>query len=476
MAIDKLIIKGANENNLKNINVEIPRDKLVVFTGLSGSGKSSLAFDTIYAEGQRRYVESLSSYARQFLGQMEKPNVDSIEGLSPAISIDQKTTSKNPRSTVGTVTEIYDYLRLLYARVGIPHCPVCGKEISQQTTDQIVDVVMKLETGTKIQILAPVVKNRKGEHAKELENLRKSGYSRVRIDGNIYDLSEEIKLEKNNKHFIEVIVDRLVIKDDIISRLTDSIETAVALSGGLVAVDVIGGEELEFSQTYACDEHGISIPELTPTMFSFNNPMGACPVCMGIGSYKKIDPRLIIHDENLSLLEGCIKAMGWGVNSWLNPDAGSITQMYYKGIAKHYGFDINTPWKDIPEEGKKAVLYGSEGNVRTFSSDNPTESCPDVCGRRPSTAPRCIVQTVDPIALSSRLGESTTIFDNVGLIPECITEYIGGDVVTNLPEGSPAVYITLGLFTIVQLVRNVQVLVPVYDYCIPEKQCDCSVA
>ena len=359
MAIDKLIIKGANENNLKNINVEIPRDKLVVFTGLSGSGKSSLAFDTIYAEGQRRYVESLSSYARQFLGQMEKPNVDSIEGLSPAISIDQKTTSKNPRSTVGTVTEIYDYLRLLYARVGIPHCPVCGKEISQQTTDQIVDVVMKLETGAKIQILAPVVKNRKGEHAKELENLRKSGYSRVRIDGNLYDLSEEIKLQKNNKHFIEVIVDRLVIKEDIVSRLTDSIETAVALSGGLVAVDVIGGEELQFSQTYACDEHGISIPELTPTMFSFNNPMGACPVCMGIGSFKKIDPRLIIHDDNLSLLDGCIKAMGWGVNSWLNPDAGSITQMYYKGIAKHYGFDVNTPWKDIPEEGKNAVLYGT---------------------------------------------------------------------------------------------------------------------
>ena len=359
MAIDKLIIKGANENNLKNINVEIPRDKLVVFTGLSGSGKSSLAFDTIYAEGQRRYVESLSSYARQFLGQMEKPNVDSIEGLSPAISIDQKTTSKNPRSTVGTVTEIYDYLRLLYARVGIPHCPVCGKEISQQTTDQIVDVVMKLEMGAKIQILAPVVKNRKGEHTKELENLRKSGYSRVRIDGNLYDLSEEIKLEKNNKHFIEVIVDRLVIKEDIVSRLTDSIETAVALSGGLVAVDVIGGEELQFSQTYACDEHGISIPELTPTMFSFNNPMGACPVCMGIGSFKKIDPRLIIHDDNLSLLDGCIKAMGWGVNSWLNPDAGSITQMYYKGIANHYGFDVNTPWKDIPEEGKKAVLYGT---------------------------------------------------------------------------------------------------------------------
>lgn len=359
MADKKLIVKGANENNLKNIDVEIPRDKLVVFTGLSGSGKSSLAFDTIYAEGQRRYVESLSSYARQFLGQMEKPNVDSIEGLSPAISIDQKTTSKNPRSTVGTVTEIYDYLRLLYARVGVPHCPVCGKEISQQTTDQIVDVVMKLDIGTKIQILSPVVKARKGEHTKELEGLRKSGYSRVRIDGNIYDLSEEIKLEKNKKHFIEVIVDRLVIKEDIISRLTDSIETAVSLSGGLVAVDVIGGEELQFSQTYACDEHGISIPELTPTMFSFNNPMGACPVCMGIGSFKKIDPRLIINDEDKSLLEGCIKAAGWGVNTWFHPDASSVAQMYYEGVAKHYGFDVNTPWKDIPDEGKNAILYGT---------------------------------------------------------------------------------------------------------------------
>ena len=361
MANDKLVIKGANENNLKNVNLEIPRDKLVVFTGLSGSGKSSLAFDTIYAEGQRRYVESLSSYARQFLGQMEKPNVDTIEGLSPAISIDQKTTSKNPRSTVGTVTEIYDYLRLLYARVGVPHCPVCGKEISQQTTDQIVDVIMKLPEGSKIQILSPVVKNRKGEHVKELENLRKSGYSRVRIDGNIYDLSEEIKLDKNKKHFIEVIVDRLIIKEDIVSRLTDSIETAVTLSGGLVAADVIGGEELQFSQTYACDEHGISIPELTPTMFSFNNPMGACPVCTGLGSFKKIDPRLIINDENKSLMDGCIKAMGWGVNSWFNPDAGSIAQMYYKGIADHYGFDVNTPWKDIPREGKDAVLYGTNG-------------------------------------------------------------------------------------------------------------------
>jgi len=359
MANDKIIVKGANEHNLKNIDVEIPRDKLVVFTGLSGSGKSSLAFDTIYAEGQRRYVESLSSYARQFLGQMEKPSVDTIEGLSPAISIDQKTTSKNPRSTVGTVTEIYDYLRLLYARVGIPHCPVCGKEISQQTTDQIVDAVMKLEKGTKIQVLSPIVKGRKGEHQKELENVRKSGYVRVRIDGNIYDLSEEIKLEKNKKHLIEVVVDRLVIKEEILSRLTDSIETAVKLSGGLVAVDVIGGEEMQFSQNYACDEHGVSIPELTPTMFSFNNPMGACPVCTGIGSFNKIDPRLIINDENLSLLDGCIKAMGWGVNSYFNPNASTIAEMYYIGLAEHFGVDINTPWKDLSQEMKNAVLYGT---------------------------------------------------------------------------------------------------------------------
>ncbi len=361
MANDKIIIRGANEHNLKNVNVEIPRDKLIVFTGLSGSGKSSLAFDTIYAEGQRRYVESLSSYARQFLGQMEKPDVDSIEGLSPAISIDQKTTSKNPRSTVGTVTEIYDYLRLLYARVGVPHCPVCGKEISQQTTDQIVDTVMKLETGTKIQVLSPVVKGRKGEHTKELESAKKSGYVRVRIDGNIYDLSEEIKLEKNKKHMIEVVVDRLVIKEDIVSRLTDSIETAVTLSGGLVAVDVIGGEEMQFSQSYACDEHGVSIPELTPTMFSFNNPMGACPVCTGIGVFMKIDPRLVINDEEKSLLEGCIKASGWGVNSWFHPDASAIAEMYYRGLAEHYGFDINAPWRDLPDEAKNRVLYGTDG-------------------------------------------------------------------------------------------------------------------
>ena len=361
MASEKIVIKGANEHNLKNIDVEIPRDKLIVFTGLSGSGKSSLAFDTIYAEGQRRYVESLSSYARQFLGQMEKPNVEVIEGLSPAISIDQKTTSKNPRSTVGTVTEIYDYLRLLYARVGVPHCPVCGKEITQQTTDQIVDAVMTLETGSKIQILSPIVKGRKGEYKKELENIRKQGYVRSRIDGNIYDLSEEIKLEKNKKHIIEVIVDRLVIKEDIVPRLTDSIETAVTLSGGLISVDVIGGEEMQFSQTYACDEHGISIPELTPTMFSFNSPFGACPTCTGLGIFMKVNPKLVIFDEDKSLLEGAIKASGWGVNSWTTPDSSTIAEMYYRGIAEHYNFDINLPFKDIPQEGKNAVLYGTKG-------------------------------------------------------------------------------------------------------------------
>ncbi len=356
---DKIVIKGACEHNLKNIDVEIPRNKLVVFTGLSGSGKSSLAFDTIYAEGQRRYVESLSSYARQFLGQMEKPVVDTIEGLSPAISIDQKTTSKNPRSTVGTVTEIYDYIRLLYARVGIPHCPVCGKEISMQPTDQIVDTVCALPVGTKIQLLSPVVTNRKGEHAKELESARKSGYSRVRIDGNVYDLSEQITLDKNKKHTVEVIVDRIVIKDEIRSRLADSIETALNLSGGTLTVDVIGGEELKFSQSYACEEHGISIPELTPTMFSFNSPVGACPTCTGIGNFMKIDPRLLIADENKSLIDGCIRASGWGVNSWYAPDSGSFANMYYRGIADRYGFNINTPWKNLSKEIKDIVLYGT---------------------------------------------------------------------------------------------------------------------
>ena len=363
MPSEKIVIKGAREHNLKNVDVEIPRDKLVVFTGLSGSGKSSLAFDTIYAEGQRRYVESLSSYARQFLGQMEKPNVDSIDGLSPAISIDQKTTSKNPRSTVGTVTEIYDYLRLLYARVGTPHCPVCGKEISQQTTDQIVDAVMKLENGTKIQVLSPIVKGRKGEHQKELESARKSGYVRVRIDGVLYDLSEEIKPEKNKKHLIEVVIDRLVIKDEIRSRLAESIEAATALSGGLISVDVIGGEEMQFSQSYACDEHGVSIPELTPTMFSFNNPFGACPACTGLGIFMKVDPRLIINDDSKSLVDGAIRASGWGVNSWFAPDQGTIATMYYQGIADYYHFDITTPFRDLPEEARHAVLYGT-GDVK----------------------------------------------------------------------------------------------------------------
>ena len=359
MALTEIVIKGAKEHNLKDVNLTIPRDKLIVFTGLSGSGKSSLAFDTIYAEGQRRYMESLSSYARQFLGLMEKPKVESIDGLSPAISIDQKTTSKNPRSTVGTVTEIYDYLRLLYARVGVPHCPICQKEIKQQTTDQVVDSIMTLEAGTRIQVLAPVIKGRKGEHTKELDSARKSGYSRVRIDGNIYDLSEEIKIDKNKKHYIEVVVDRLVIKEDIKSRLSDSVETAASLSGGIIYIDVIGGEELHFSQSYACEEHGISMPELTPAMFSFNSPFGACPTCSGLGVFMKIDERLIIADEDKSLLDGAIQASGWGVNSWTNPNAGTIAVMYYEGLARHFGFDIYTPFKDLPENVRNAVLYGT---------------------------------------------------------------------------------------------------------------------
>lgn len=356
MAQKNLIIKGAREHNLKNIDVEIPRDKLVVFTGLSGSGKSSLAFDTIYAEGQRRYVESLSSYARQFLGQMEKPDVDYIEGLSPAISIDQKTTSKNPRSTVGTVTEIYDYLRLLYARVGIPHCPVCGKEISQQTVDQIVDRVMLLPEGTKIQLLAPIVRGRKGEHIKELENAKKSGFVRVRIDGNIYDLSETIKLDKNKKHNIEIIVDRLVVKEDIRSRLADSVETSTALSKGILIVDVIDGEEMMFSQNYACEEHGISIDELTPRMFSFNNPYGACPKCSGLAVLMKVDPKLVIPDKKLSIRQGAIKATGWS-----NAEGGTIAQMYFEAIAEKYGFTLDTPICDISKEGLNALLYGTNG-------------------------------------------------------------------------------------------------------------------
>ena len=355
---DKIIIKGAREHNLKNIDLEIPRNKLIVMTGLSGSGKSSLAFDTIYADGQRRYMESLSSYARMFLGQMEKPDVDSIEGLSPAISIDQKTTSKNPRSTVGTVTEIYDYLRLLYARIGIPHCPVCGREIKQQTVDQIVDKLFELEEGTKIQLLAPIARGRKGTYVKELDNARRSGYVRVRIDGNMYDLSEEIILDKNKKHNIEIVVDRLVIKDGIKSRLTDSIETVMSLSGGMLAVDVIGGEEMLFSQSYACPEHNISIEELNPRMFSFNNPFGACPKCTGLGTFSRIDPDLIVPNKDLSIRQGPIKASGWNTLT-----EGSIAMMYYNGIAKKYNISLDTPFKDLPKEAADAFLYGTKDRL-----------------------------------------------------------------------------------------------------------------
>ncbi|MFR2443434.1 MAG: excinuclease ABC subunit UvrA [Ruminococcus sp.] len=354
--LDKIVVHGARANNLKNIDVELPRDKLVVMTGLSGSGKSSLAFDTIFADGQRRYMESLSSYARQFLGQMEKPDVDSIEGLSPAISIDQKTTSKNPRSTVGTVTEIYDYFRLLYARIGIPHCPVCGREIRQQSVDEIVDRILQLEEGTRIQLLAPIVRGKKGEHKKELENARKSGYVRVRVDGSQYDLSEEITLEKNKKHHIEIIVDRLVVKPTIRTRLTDSLETVLSLTGGLVMVDVIGGEELLFSQSYACPEHGVSVEELTPRMFSFNNPFGACPRCTGLGMFQEVDPKLVVPNGDLSIRQGAIKAPGW--NSLTDT---SIAMMYYQAIAEKYGISLDVPVKDLSQEQLHLFLYGTKG-------------------------------------------------------------------------------------------------------------------
>lgn len=352
---DKIMIHGAREHNLKNIDLEIPRDKLIVFTGLSGSGKSSLAFDTIYADGQRRYMESLSSYARQFLGMMEKPDVDEITGLSPAISIDQKTTSKNPRSTVGTVTEIYDYLRLLYARIGVPHCPVCGREIRQQTVDQMVDKVMELPERTKIQILAPIVRGKKGMHQKEFERARKSGYVRVRVDGNLYELTEEIVLEKNKKHNIEIVVDRLVVRPDIQSRLTDSLETAIGLTGGLVLVDVVDGEEMMFSQNYACPEHNISIEELNPRMFSFNNPFGACEKCTGLGTFMSIDPDLVIPDKNKSIREGAIRASGWYYVE------GGLPSMYYHSLADHYHFSLDTPIKDLPKEIVDILLYGSKG-------------------------------------------------------------------------------------------------------------------
>ena len=355
MANDKIIIKGARENNLKNIDVTLPRDKMIVMTGLSGSGKSSLAFDTIYADGQRRYMESLSSYARQFLGQMEKPNVESIEGLSPAISIDQKTTSKNPRSTVGTVTEIYDYLRLLYARIGIPHCPVCGKEIKQQSVDQMVDKIMMLEQGTRIQVLAPVVHGQKGMHIKELDGAKRQGFVRVRVDGNIYDLDEEITLDKNKKHNIEIVVDRLVIKEDVMSRLAGSIETALSVADVGVVIDVIGGEEMFFSQSFACPEHGISIGELEPRMFSFNAPFGACEKCTGLGEFMRVDPDMIIPNKKLSINEGAIKASGWYYAE------GSVSEMYYKGLGKEYGFTLSTPIKDMSEEAVNAILYGTKG-------------------------------------------------------------------------------------------------------------------
>ena len=360
-----IIVKGAREHNLKNVDVEIPRDKLVVFTGLSGSGKSSLAFDTIYAEGQRRYVESLSSYARQFLGQMEKPQVDYIEGLSPAISIDQKTTSKNPRSTVGTVTEIYDYLRLLYARIGIPHCPVCGREISRQTVDDIVDSVLELPEGTRIQVMAPIARGKKGQFVKELESAKKDGYVRVRVDGIIYDLSEKIELDKNKKHNIEIVVDRLVVKESIRSRLADSIETATGLSNGILLVDVIDGEEKLYSLDYACPEHGVSIEELEPRMFSFNNPFGACPTCSGLSVFMKPDPNLIVPDKNLSLRQGAIKASGWN-----NADGGTIAQMYMEGVANKYCFTLDTPFKDIPADGVDAIMYGTKGEKLKLTRRN----------------------------------------------------------------------------------------------------------
>ena len=354
---NSIYIKGARENNLKNIDVEIPRDKLVVITGLSGSGKSSLAFDTIYAEGQRRYVESLSSYARMFLGQMDKPDVDYIDGLSPAISIDQKTTSKNPRSTVGTVTEIYDYLRLLWARVGVPHCPKCGKEIRQQSIDQIVDQIMALPEGTRIQLMAPVVRSRKGEHVKVFEDAKKSGYVRVRVDGIMYDLTEEIKLEKNKKHIIEIVVDRLVIKPDIIRRLTDSAETAMALAGGLLTVDIPKEDRrLNFSQNYACEDCGISIDELAPRLFSFNNPYGACPTCTGLGMRLLVDPDLIMPNPNLSIMDGGITASGWG-----NAKGDSISRMYYDALSRRYHFKLTDPIKDIPPEAIDALMYGTKG-------------------------------------------------------------------------------------------------------------------
>ena len=364
---NSIFIKGARENNLKNIDLEIPRDKLVVMTGISGSGKSSLAFDTVYAEGQRRYVESLSAYARQFLGQMEKPDVDYIEGLSPAISIDQKTTSRNPRSTVGTVTEIYDYLRLLWARIGIPHCHICGKEIQQQSVDQIVDSVLTLPEATRIQVMAPVIRARKGEYQKVFEDARKSGYVRARVDGSIYDLSEEIKLDKNKKHDIEIVVDRLVIKEDIARRLTDSVETALSLAGGLLIIDILDeGRELLFSQNYACEECGVSMEELTPRLFSFNNPYGACPKCTGLGTQLRVDPALIIPNPSMSIEDGGISASGWG-----NVKNDGISKMYFEALARRYRFKLSTPIKELSDDIMEIILYGTKGEKLQLYYDQP---------------------------------------------------------------------------------------------------------
>ena len=369
MAVKEIYVKGAREHNLKNISLTIPRDKFIVFTGLSGSGKSSLAFDTIYAEGQRRYMESLSSYARQFLGLMEKPKVELIEGLSPAISIDQKTTSKNPRSTVGTVTEIYDYLRLLYARIGIPHCPVCGKEIRSQSIDQIVDKILELPEKTRIQVMAPIARGKKGEYTKELESAAKQGFVRAKIDGEIHELSEKIRLEKNIKHNIEIIVDRLVIKDGITSRLTDSVETAAKLAKGIVLVDVIDGEELEFSQTFACPEHGVSVTELAPRMFSFNNPFGACDLCGGLGEYTSIDEDLLIPDKNVSIRDGALRCYGWS-----KVDGGTMAEMFFDGIAKHYDFSIDVPVKKMKREDLEKILYGTDGERIKYSHSSTYSS------------------------------------------------------------------------------------------------------
>ena len=363
----EIFIKGARENNLKNIDVTIPRDKLVVLTGLSGSGKSSLAFDTIYAEGQRRYVESLSSYARMFLGQMDKPDVDYIDGLSPAISIDQKTTSKNPRSTVGTVTEIYDYMRLLWARIGVPHCPKCGKEIRQQTIDQIIDQIMALPEGTRIQVMAPVVRGRKGEHTKVLEDARRSGYVRARIDGEMHELDEEIKLSKTYKHQIDIVVDRLIVRADIATRLTDSVETASNLTGGLVTVNLLKeGQDLSFSQNYACEDCGVSIEELAPRLFSFNSPFGACPTCMGLGMQLKVDPTLVIPDESKSILDGAVVATGWN-----SIRSDGISRMYFDALSKRYNFSLRTPYAQLSNEVKDIILYGTKGEKLTLEYDQP---------------------------------------------------------------------------------------------------------